>query len=64
MMKTWNIMIVSILKVLLVFGLDATVPVYSQTILIDFGNASSYRGVTAPSPDSNGCYWNSIAKIK
>jgi hypothetical protein len=31
-----------------------------QTILIDFGNASSWRGVTTPSPDLNGHYWNSV----
>lgn len=31
-----------------------------QTILIDFGNASSWRGVTTPSPDINGHYWNSV----
>lgn len=59
-MKTWNMMPVSILSVLLVFGLNTVTPVYGQTILIDFGNASSYRGVTAPSPDSNGCCWNSV----
>ncbi|HOQ04692.1 MAG TPA: hypothetical protein PKY88_05715 [Anaerohalosphaeraceae bacterium] len=34
--------------------------VFGQTILIDFGNASSWRGVTTPSPDLNGHYWNSV----
>jgi PEP-CTERM motif len=30
-------------------------------ILVDWGNANSFRGVTAPSPDSNGNHWNSFA---
>ncbi len=34
---------------------------HAQTVLIDFGSAATYRGVTAPSPDTNGNYWNSTA---
>jgi len=33
----------------------------AQTVLVDFGNANSFRGVTAPSPDPNGNFWNSLA---
>jgi hypothetical protein len=33
----------------------------AQTVLVDFGNAGSFRGVTVPSPDANGHFWNSIA---
>jgi hypothetical protein len=29
-------------------------------VLIDFGNNSTFRGATTPSPDTNGKYWNSI----
>lgn len=34
---------------------------HAQTVLIDFGSASTFRGVTAPSPDTSGNYWNSTA---
>lgn len=32
----------------------------AQTVLIDFGNDSSYRGISVPGPDSNGNYWTSV----
>lgn len=32
----------------------------AQTILIDFGNNSSYRGYSQSGPDSNGNYWTSV----
>jgi hypothetical protein len=32
----------------------------AQTVLVDFGSDNSFRGVTAPSPDVNGNYWNSL----
>lgn len=31
----------------------------AQTVLIDFGSNSTYRGVTTSSPDTNGNHWNS-----
>jgi hypothetical protein len=31
-----------------------------QTVLIDFGNDNSFRGVSVPIPDQNGNYWNSL----
>src|SRR5258706_16261230 len=31
-----------------------------QTILIDFGNNSSFRGISVANPDVKGHYWNSI----
>lgn len=40
--------------------LGLTVPLYSETLLIDFGNAISWRGVNTPNPDANGHYWNSV----
>lgn len=33
---------------------------YSQTVLIDFGNNASYRGLSVPNPDMNGNFWNSL----
>jgi hypothetical protein len=32
----------------------------AQTVLIDFGNDTSYRGLTVINPDTNGNYWNSL----
>lgn len=32
----------------------------AQSVLIDFGNDSSFRGVSVPAPDQNGRYWNSM----
>ena len=49
-----------VFAVLIVYGPARVVPAYGVTILIDFGNDSSYRGVDTPSPDGNGNYWNSI----
>jgi hypothetical protein len=31
-----------------------------QTVLIDIGNGSSFRGVSVTNPDDNGRYWNSV----
>ena len=44
----------------LVLILGLAVPAHSQTVLIDFGNASSYRGATVANPDAKGHYWNSV----
>jgi hypothetical protein len=32
----------------------------AQTVLLDFGDDSSYRGASTVNPDSNGNYWNNI----
>jgi hypothetical protein len=32
----------------------------AQTVLIDFGNDQSFRGVSVPNPDPNGNYWTSM----
>jgi hypothetical protein len=32
----------------------------AQTVLIDFGSDTSFRGLSVPNPDSNGNYWNSL----
>jgi len=37
-----------------------TVAAQAQTVLVDFGNAASFRGVTVPNPDPNGNFWNSL----
>lgn len=31
-----------------------------QTVLIDFGSNTSFRGLSVPNPDSKGNYWNSL----
>lgn len=33
---------------------------FAQSVLIDFGSATSFRGVSVPAPDLNGHYWNSM----
>jgi hypothetical protein len=33
---------------------------YAQTILIDFGSDTSFRGLSVNNPDTNGNYWNSL----
>lgn len=47
-----------VMAMAVVAGLAATAA--AQTILIDIGNADSFRGVSTPSPDSNGNYWTSV----
>jgi hypothetical protein len=37
----------------------ATVAQAQASVLIDFGSDTTFRGVTAPSPDANGNHWNS-----
>lgn len=59
-MKKQNIRNVLVLAILMGFGPYQAAPAYAQTILIDFGSASSWRGVTTPAPDANGNYWNSV----
>jgi hypothetical protein len=36
------------------------VSVNAQTVLIDFGNDASFRGLSVDNPDANGNYWNSL----
>lgn len=49
------------LNALLVEGFNpAPPPPVVETILLDFGNNSSYRGVSVSNPDQNGKYWNSV----
>ena len=49
-------------KRLLIFGfLLVAEMAEARNYLVDFGTSSSYRGVTAPSPDSNGNHWNALA---
>ena len=41
-------------------ALVLTLTARGQTVLIDFANNSSYRGVSVSNPDVNGHYWNSV----
>jgi hypothetical protein len=45
---------------LLAFVVGAAVPVQAEAVLVDFGNDSSFRGVSVPNPDPNGNTWNSL----
>jgi hypothetical protein len=42
-----------------VIGLAASAAA-QQTVLIDFGSETSYRGLSVINPDSNGNFWNSV----
>lgn len=33
----------------------------AETLLVDFGTDASYRGISVPTPDVNGNYWNEFA---
>jgi hypothetical protein len=44
----------------LTFMLGVAVSVSAQTVLIDFGSDTSYRGLSVTNPDSTGNYWNSL----
>lgn len=44
----------------IVLGVGLTVSANAQTVLVDFGSAASFRGVTVPNPDPNGNFWNSL----
>jgi len=59
-MKTKNIRKGLYWMALFAVGLGTAGSAAGQTILIDFGNASSWRGITTPSPDSKGHYWTSV----
>jgi len=59
-MRTRKTMTVLVLAALIALGLNLVAPSYGLTILIDFGNAVSWRGVDTPSPDINGNYWTSV----
>ncbi|HOM60814.1 MAG TPA: hypothetical protein PLP49_05200 [Anaerohalosphaeraceae bacterium] len=59
-MKTKTVRKVSVCTALIALGLVFAVPLQATTILIDLGNAISWRGVDTPSPDLNGHYWNSV----
>jgi len=48
------------LAVALTMALGAIGSAQAAVILIDFGSNNSFRGVSAPAPDANGNYWNSI----
>ena len=43
-----------------VLALSLLPPLHAETVLIDFGNASSYRGASQTGADANGYSWTSI----
>jgi hypothetical protein len=44
----------------LVTGVVLAAAARAETVLVDFGNNSSFRGVSVPNPDPNGHRWNSL----
>jgi len=42
-------------------GLALNATVNAETVLVDMGNTSTFRGVSVPNPDANGHTWNSVA---
>lgn len=44
----------------LAIGAGLVVSAKAETLLVDFGSTSSFRGVSVPNPDANGHYWNSL----
>lgn len=49
------------LAMVMAIGLGVAVSAQAQTLLVDFGSATSFRGVNVTNPDVNGHTWNSIA---
>ncbi len=45
---------------LIVAACALAIPAGAQTVLFDFGNDASFRGVSTANPDINGNYWNSF----
>jgi PEP-CTERM motif-containing protein len=54
----WNGSARLLAAVLLAAGL--AVSANAETVLVDFGSATSFRGVTVPAPDAKGHFWNSL----
>lgn len=52
--------IVSRLAILAIVGVGLVAQVRAETILVDFGSTSSFRGINVPNPDPNGHFWNSL----
>jgi hypothetical protein len=42
------------------FAVGVAVSTSAQTVLIDFGSDTSFRGLSVINPDTNGNYWNSL----
>src|SRR4051812_49966449 len=48
------------LAIIAIIGAGLAASAKAETLLIDFGNAASFRGVTVPNPDPKGHFWNSL----
>lgn len=48
------------LAMVMAIGMGLAVSAQAETVLVDFGNNVSFRGVSVPAPDVNGHYWNSL----
>src|SRR4029079_19393718 len=45
---------------LALFGIMLSIHTQAQIVLIDFGNDTSFRGVTVANPDQRGNFWTSM----
>ncbi len=60
-MKTRKVVAnLGMIAVVLTLVLGVALSARSQTVLIKMGDNLTYQGTNAPSPDSNGNYWNSV----
>ena len=57
--QTWLTRVASFVS-MIAFMLDLAVYTSAQTVLIDFGSDTSFRGRSVVNPDTNGNYWNSL----
>ncbi len=48
------------LAIIAIFGAGLAVSAQAETLLVDFGSDTSFRGASVPNPDPNGHYWNSL----
>lgn len=44
----------------LILTLCSGIALTAETVLLDFGNDDSFRGISVSNPDENGNYWNSV----
>jgi hypothetical protein len=61
MKKNLNVRNAALFPMAIVMSIGVAASINAQTVLVDFGNNTSFRGADVPNPDPNGNSWNSIA---
>jgi hypothetical protein len=51
---------VAAFAVAMAIGAGLAISATAETVLVDFGSNTSFRGVSVPNPDAKGHYWNSL----